>query len=99
MYFQRYLYNLIDWNVRMLCILGARGVGKTTMMLQYIKSNNLQASHAIYCSLATYMKRLFVILSRMVPFTLTLTDLGRQIEASRQTVLPMLHAIYAVYST
>lgn len=49
--FKRYLYDLIDWDVRMLCIRGARGVGKTTLMLQYIKSNNLRASQALYCSL------------------------------------------------
>ena len=49
--FKRYMYNLIDWDVRMLCIRGARGVGKTTMMLQYIKLNNLRASQALYCSL------------------------------------------------
>ena len=49
--FKRYLYDLMDWNVRMLCIRGARGVGKTTMMLQYIKLNNLRATQALYCSL------------------------------------------------
>ncbi|MBQ7442440.1 MAG: AAA family ATPase [Bacteroidaceae bacterium] len=49
--FKRYMYDLIDWDVRMLCIRGARGVGKTTMMLQYIKLNNLQVSRALYCSL------------------------------------------------
>lgn len=49
--FKRYLYSVIDWNVRMLCIRGARGVGKTTMMLQYIKESQMQASQALYVSL------------------------------------------------
>lgn len=35
--FHRYLYNRIDWNVRMVGLLGPRGVGKTTMVLQHIK--------------------------------------------------------------
>lgn len=35
--FHRYLYNQIKWNARMIGIKGARGVGKTTMLLQRIK--------------------------------------------------------------
>lgn len=34
--FKRYLWNEINWNARLLIITGARGVGKTTLMLQYI---------------------------------------------------------------
>ena len=37
--FKRYLLNVIDWNDRLIAIKGARGVGKTTMLLQYIKEN------------------------------------------------------------
>lgn len=33
----RYLHNEIDWSARMIGIVGARGVGKTTMLLQHIK--------------------------------------------------------------
>ena len=33
----RYLHDEIDWSVRMLGIVGPRGVGKTTMLLQHIK--------------------------------------------------------------
>lgn len=33
----RYLYNDINWNARMIGIVGARGVGKSTMVLQHIK--------------------------------------------------------------
>lgn len=35
--FLRYLYDKIIWTDRMIAIVGARGVGKTTMMLQRIK--------------------------------------------------------------
>lgn len=37
--FKRYLWNKIDWNSRLIAITGARGVGKTTLLLQYIKEN------------------------------------------------------------
>lgn len=37
--FKRYLYYKIDWNARLSGIVGARGVGKTTLMLQYIREN------------------------------------------------------------
>ena len=49
--FKRYLYDAIDWNVRMLCIRGAKGVGKTTMMLQYIKEHFPKTSSALYVTL------------------------------------------------
>ena len=35
--FQRYLMNNIDWEGRLSAITGARGTGKTTMILQHIK--------------------------------------------------------------
>jgi predicted AAA+ superfamily ATPase len=37
--FKRYLWDKINWNNRLIAITGARGVGKTTMLLQYIKEN------------------------------------------------------------
>ena len=37
--FKRYLWNEIDWNNRLIAITGARGTGKTTLILQYIKEN------------------------------------------------------------
>ena len=37
--FSRYLYYDIDWSDRIIGIKGPRGVGKTTMMLQYIKEH------------------------------------------------------------
>ena len=37
--FKRYLYAQIDFNTRLMGIIGARGVGKTTLLLQYYKEN------------------------------------------------------------
>ena len=47
--FKRYLYPEIAWNSRMLGIVGPRGVGKTTLLLQYIKEN-LNTDSALYAS-------------------------------------------------
>lgn len=47
--FQRYLYNQINWNNRLIGLTGPRGVGKTTLVLQHIKQN-LQSSEALYVS-------------------------------------------------
>lgn len=47
--FKRYLYNSIAWESRMIGIIGPRGVGKTTMILQYIKEN-LDSRKALYVS-------------------------------------------------
>ena len=38
--FKRYLYSTINWNSRMFGIVGPRGVGKTTLILQHIKENH-----------------------------------------------------------
>lgn len=45
--FVRYKFNRINWNNRFLGIIGPRGVGKTTMILQYIKKN-LPVSQTLY---------------------------------------------------
>ncbi len=37
--FYRYLHNSIDWDARIFSIIGARGTGKTTLLLQHIKKN------------------------------------------------------------
>ena len=34
--FTRYLYEKINWDNRLIVIKGSKGVGKTTMLLQYI---------------------------------------------------------------
>lgn len=47
--FKRYLYEKVSWESRMVGIIGARGVGKTTMILQHIKEN-LNTKKALYVS-------------------------------------------------
>jgi len=47
----RNLYEHISWNTRLIGIKGARGVGKTTMMLQRIKLAFPDTSKALYVSL------------------------------------------------
>ncbi|MBS1777269.1 MAG: ATP-binding protein [Bacteroidetes bacterium] len=47
----RYLYYQIDWNSRLIGIKGARGTGKTTLLLQHIAENFPNRSKALYVSL------------------------------------------------
>ncbi len=48
--FKRYLYPAINWNSRMFGIVGPRGVGKTTLLLQHIKENH-STSDTLYVSM------------------------------------------------
>ncbi len=43
--------NTIDWNNRLIGLKGSRGIGKTTLILQYIKSNYKITDKVIYISL------------------------------------------------
>lgn len=45
---RRYLFDHIDWTQKLVIILGYRGTGKTTLMLQYLSQSNL---NGIYLSL------------------------------------------------
>lgn len=50
--FKRYLRSSINWNNRLNVIVGARGTGKTTLMLQYIKENLMdKTDEVLYTSL------------------------------------------------
>ncbi len=49
--FKRYLYNQINWDARIIGIKGARGVGKTTMLLQHILENYEDIDKTLYASL------------------------------------------------
>ena len=47
----RDMMNTIDWDVRLLSIKGPKGVGKSTLMRQFIKMNYPPGSRkALYCS-------------------------------------------------
>jgi len=48
--FKRYLFTKINWDNRMIAIAGARGVGKTTMILQYIIEKYNDPERCIYIS-------------------------------------------------
>lgn len=49
---KRYLYHQLPWDVRMLCIRGSRGVGKTTLLLQRMAETFPAGSNqALYVSL------------------------------------------------
>jgi predicted AAA+ superfamily ATPase len=47
---KRYLYERIDWKERCIGILGARGTGKTTLMLQHIWERYAGSDKALYVS-------------------------------------------------
>lgn len=49
--FKRYLYAQINWNARIIAIKGARGVGKTTMLLQHILEHYQDIDQTLYASL------------------------------------------------
>ena len=49
---KRFMINKINWDDRLIAICGARGTGKTTMILQHIKERfGLDNDEAIYVSL------------------------------------------------
>lgn len=49
--FKRYLFDEIKWKNRLIGIKGARGTGKTTLALQWLKTQNLPVHQAAYFSL------------------------------------------------
>jgi len=53
--FRRYLYGEINWKNRLIIITGARGVGKTTLMLQYFRENFSSPEECLYVSADSIM--------------------------------------------
>jgi hypothetical protein len=53
--YKRYFYNTINFNDKMIGILGSRGVGKTTCILQYLDSIELPKSKKLYFSADSVM--------------------------------------------
>jgi len=50
--FTRYLYPQVNWGNRLIAIVGSRGVGKTTMLLQHIKRTyDIHSGEVLYASL------------------------------------------------
>lgn len=51
--FYRYMFTQINWESRMIGLTGARGVGKTTLILQHIK-NDLNVNEALYVTVEDF---------------------------------------------
>lgn len=49
--FKRYLYEKVDWSDRLIFIKGARGTGKTTLLLQHLKEIGGNPDESLYVSL------------------------------------------------
>jgi predicted AAA+ superfamily ATPase len=63
--FERYLSREIDWNQRLILLLGHRGVGKTTLILQQLKKDTAKS---VYISLDDYYfedKRLIEVVTEL----------------------------------
>jgi len=52
---KRYLFDKVNWDLKSIGILGQRGCGKTTLMLQYIKQNYEESDKALYISLDNFL--------------------------------------------
>ncbi|MBR4837957.1 MAG: AAA family ATPase [Bacteroidales bacterium] len=52
--FKRYMYSKVLWNSRLVGIVGPRGVGKSTMMLQYILENRDKGNYLYVSADHTY---------------------------------------------
>lgn len=73
--FRRYAYNDINWNSRMIGIVGARGVGKSTLVKQYLLANRDKG------------KFLYVSADQMYFTSHTLADLARELSLDGYTHL------------
>ncbi len=59
--FVRYMHNVIDWQSRLVVLMGSRGVGKTTLVLQHIKLHGnpntslyIDANHTYFSANSLY---------------------------------------------
>jgi len=50
-HYRRYLYQDIDWEGRLIGVTGARGTGKTTLLLQYLKDTFPKKENVLYASM------------------------------------------------
>ncbi|MEY4011007.1 MAG: hypothetical protein RIT22_131 [Bacteroidota bacterium] len=68
--FTRYMYDQINWDSRLIGLVGPRGVGKTTLVLQHIK-NNLDPKYTLYVTAEDFYfakNRLLDVASDFVKF-------------------------------
>jgi len=48
--YKRYIYSQIDFSNKLIGLIGARGVGKTTLLLQYLNETNIAFNKKLYIS-------------------------------------------------
>ena len=48
--YKRYIHKIVNFDQKLIGIIGARGVGKTTFLLQHLKENSLPLSKKLYIS-------------------------------------------------
>ena len=48
--YKRYFFNIVDFNEKLIGLIGARGIGKTTFLLQYLKSLDIAEEKKLYFS-------------------------------------------------
>ena len=48
--YKRYFFNEVDFDQRMIGVIGDRGIGKSTFLLQYLKELNLPYTKKLYVS-------------------------------------------------
>lgn len=64
--FKRYLWEKISWNNKLIAITGARGIGKTTLLLQHIRENLTDDPHGV---IYTSLDDLYFSKNTLVDFT------------------------------
>lgn len=69
--FIRYPYAAINWKNRMIGLVGSRGVGKTTLILQYLK-NNLDLRKSVYVTAEDF----YFAKHKLIDFTDAFVKLG-----------------------
>jgi len=50
LHYKRYFFNVVDFNEKLIGIVGARGIGKTTFLLQYLHSLDMEDDKKLYFS-------------------------------------------------
>jgi uncharacterized protein len=68
--FKRFLYEKIDFKQRLIGIVGPRGTGKTTLLLQHLKELNLPLAQGLYVS----MDDIFFAENKLVDFIAKFVD-------------------------